>query len=97
MNATICQAIAVRKVVEFYYDGGIRRVEPHCHGVSSAGNEVLRGYQVGGYSESGQPVGWKLYSMAKIGTVTATESVFLSNRSGYNPNDSGMSYIHCRV
>ena len=48
MNTAICAAIKNRAVVEFYYNGGLRTVEPHCHGISTAGNEVLRGYQTGG-------------------------------------------------
>jgi len=50
MNLEICAAIRTRSVIQFYYDGGLRTVEPHCHGVSKDGNELLRGYQTGGYS-----------------------------------------------
>lgn len=34
MNALLCRAIRERRIVRFYYDGGIRDVEPHCHGCS---------------------------------------------------------------
>ena len=66
MNQTICVAIRERKVVSLRYSGGLRSVEPHCHGISTAGNEVLRGYQIGGHSQSGIRVGWKLFDVSMM-------------------------------
>ncbi|RIK78949.1 hypothetical protein DCC62_06595 [candidate division KSB1 bacterium] len=97
MNAQICAAIRSRAIVELYYEGGKRRVEPHCHGISMAGKEVLRAFQTAGFSESGQPVGWKLFEVAKIISFSQTGATFLNNRQEYNPNDHGMRRIHCRV
>lgn len=97
MNTAICSAIRSRAVTQFYYDGGLRTVELHCHGTSSAGNEVVRGYQTGGYSSSGEPVGWKLFDVAKISGLRQTGVVFQVNRPGYNPSDSAMQYVHCHV
>ena len=97
MNANICEAIRSREVIRFYYDGGIRIVEPHCHGISLAGHEVLRGYQSGGYSQSGRPAAWKLFEVAKISSLQRTGDIFATNRSGYNPNDKGMTQVHCHV
>ena len=97
MNTEICAAIRARAVVQFYYDGGLRTVEPHCHGVSKNGNELLRGYQTGGYSQSRSPIGWKLFSVSKISSLQKTGEKFPSNRADYNPNDRGMKSICCRV
>lgn len=97
MNTAICAAIRDRAVVEFYYNGGTRTVEPHCHGISTAGNEVLRGYQTGGYSSSGDPVGWRMYLVGDISGLRQTGATFPVNRPGYNPDDPGMSSIHCCV
>lgn len=97
MNTNICAAIAKRAVIQFYYDGGTRTVEPHCHGTSRSGNEVLRGYQIAGHSESGNSVEWKLYDASKISSLVDTGKTFLDNRPGYNPSDKGMSSIHCHV
>src|SRR4051794_17155342 len=97
MTQTICQAIATRAVVEFSYDGGSRTVEPHCHGVSTAGNEVLRGYQTAGYSESGNPIAWKLFDVSKIEGLSVTNRTFDQNRPGYNPDDKAMTTVHCHV
>jgi len=97
MNAMICSAIRSRQVLRFSYDGGWRTVEPFCHGISTAGNEVLRGYQTGGYSESGNPVGWKLFQVSKIASPTPTGQTFSGARPGYNPNDAAMTSVHCHV
>ncbi len=97
MNTAICAAIKSQAVVEFYYDGGFRTVEPHCHGISTAGNEVLRGYQTGGYSRSGNPVDWKLFVVAEISHLRQTGATFSANRPGYNPADRGMRSVHCHV
>lgn len=97
MNRVICDAIRRRAVIAFTYDGGRRVVEPHCHGVSSAGNEVLRGFQTGGSSGSGEPVGWKLFEVAKIQRLRPQGSTFAAARPGYTPADSAMDHIHCHV
>ena len=34
MNQEIIEAIENKNLVEFYYDGELRVVEPHCYGLS---------------------------------------------------------------
>lgn len=97
MNQAISKAIQNRQVLQFSYQGGIRTVEPHCLGVSSTGKEVLRAFQTGGYSESGNPVGWKLFSVAEMSAISTTGARFVSNRPHYNPNDSAMTLIYAHV
>lgn len=97
MKRSICDAIRARAMVRFSYDGGSRIVEPYCHGVSTTGSEVLRGYQTGGYSSSGNPVGWRLFEVAKLSGFRQTSQTFNRNRSGYNPHDEGMVSVHCHV
>ena len=97
MNTAICAAISKRAIVEFTYHDGSRTVEPHAHGTSTAGKEVLRGYQTGGASRSGKPEDWKLYVVADIINFRETADTFSQNRPGYNPNDEGMSPVHCHV
>ena len=94
----ICQAIRGRLVIRFRYDGGgYRTAEPHCYGTSTAGNEVLRAFQTGGASVSGQPVGWKMFDVSKMSSISLTNSSFIGSRPGYNPNDRNMISIHCRL
>ncbi len=97
MNTMICAAIKARSVVQFYYDGGLRTVEPHCHGISRAGKELLRAYQTAGYSKSGNPVPWRLFEVAKITGLQTLSQTFTKNRPKYNPNDRSMQQVHCHV
>lgn len=97
MNQTMCEAINSRQVIRFNYKGGLRTVEPFCHGMSTAGNEVLRGYQTGGYSESGEPVEWKLFRVSEMSNLEMTDEHFSGIRPGYNPHDSAMTTVHCHV
>lgn len=97
MNQDICSAIKSRRVLHFYYGGGYRRAEPFCYGVSRANNEVLRAYQVGGYSGSGNAVGWKLFEVGEMSNIEITDEQFNGARSGYNPNDLHMKQIYCCV
>lgn len=97
MNTAICAAIRARAVLNFHYDGGRRTVEPHCHGMSRADNEVLRGYQTAGYSKSGKPTTWKLFEVSEITGLTQTGATFTTNRPGYDPDDEHMTTVHCRV
>lgn len=95
MNSNICDAIENQYVIEFYYEGELRIVEPHCYGLSSKGNEIVRGYQIGGYSSSGK-MGWKLYDLSKITGLTVTFNTFHAE-TGYKPGDSAMSTIFCEL
>ncbi len=97
MSSSVCEAISERSVVEFEYDGAIRVVEPHCHGQTKAGKEMVRAYQTDGYSKSGPVEGWKLYDVAKIVGLKRTGASFADNRPNYNPNDIHLIYVHCRV
>jgi hypothetical protein len=81
----------------FVYDGFSRVVEPYCHGVSHPGNEVLRGFQTGGGSGSGRPVGWKLFEVDKMMGVTVGTVAFVPSRHDYNPADPAMARICCHV
>ena len=93
--AKIKQAITNKKIIEFFYDGKQRIVEPYLIGTTSTGKQSLRAYQIGGHSNSKMP-SWKMFSIMKISNVKVTENTF-SKRSDYNPNDRGMNQILHRV
>ena len=96
MNSEICRAIEGYNLVEFEYDGGKRIVEPHCHGVTTAGNEGLRAFQVDGYSSSGK-LGWKMFDLSKASDIQVSDQTFASPRQGYKKGDRGMSTIYCEL
>lgn len=92
MNNKVINAIEKQYLIELTYDGEIRVVEPHCYGLTTAGNEGLRAYQVDGYSSSGT-MGWKMYDLSKANSITILKDRFDSPRSGYRKGDRGMSRI----
>lgn len=97
IRASLCSAIKTRRVIEFYYHGGFRAAEPFCLGVTVSGeadNESLLCYQVGGYSEFGNPVGWKLYRASEIEDLEATNERFSGDRPGYDPDNLEMLTIY---
>lgn len=93
MNSTLCQAIREKRILSFTYDGYARVVEPHCHGITTAGNEALRCYQVSGGSASGTVPGWHMMTTDKIVGLTVSPSLFANARPGYRTGDRGMSTI----
>ncbi len=95
MNTKICEAINRRRIIQFYYEGELRIVEPHCHGLTTAGNRGLRAFQTDGYSSSGT-MGWKMYDLSKVTAIKLLDS-FSGSRPGYKRNDRGMSIIYCEL
>ncbi len=92
MDSDIVNAIQNQNLIEFYYDGGNRTVEPHCYGITKAGNEGLRAYQVDGYSSSGK-MGWKMFDLDKARSIQILDETFSGARQGYKKGDKGMSSI----
>jgi hypothetical protein len=96
MNMQIVDAIENQQIIEFYYDGESRTVEPHCYGLTTAGNEGLRAFQTGGYSSSGK-LGWKMYDMGKAESIIIIGNYFKGPRPGYQTGDKGMSKIYAEL
>lgn len=94
---TIASAIESRKILSFNYEGGQRFVEPYCYGRNHKGNELLRAYQIRGFSRSDTPTGWKLFRVDKISNLKADNTAFGGLRPRYNPNDSAMEIVYCRI
>jgi hypothetical protein len=84
----ICEAIQKRLLLEFRY-GGL--------GVSTRGVEVLRAIQVGGSSNSGGFGYGKLWTVEQITALRITTETFPADDPNYNPEDSAMKSIHCRI
>jgi len=98
--AAICSAIKSRRIIEFYYHGGYRTVEPFCLGLVLSGdadNESLICYQVGGFSELREVVGWKLYRASEMEDLAITREQFSGDRPGYDQNNVDMAKIYCSV
>jgi hypothetical protein len=92
----LCRAITEKYLVQFKYDGRLRIVEPFCCGISTAGNYVLRGFQIRG-SDKTKPLCWRLYELADISQMSITRHNFKGKRQGYNSEDPTMTKIFCRI
>ena len=93
---TLIDAIKNLNLLQIDYNGGTRIVEPHCYGVTTAGNEGLRVYQVDGYSSTSQ-MGWKMFDMSNASNVILLDRKFSGPRLGYKRNDKGMSKIFAQL
>jgi hypothetical protein len=90
-----------RRIVGLRYDDeedpggkGQRWVEVYCYGVSKAGNDVIRVYQVGGDTKTIQP-GWKLFRVDRMLDFQKLGGTFNEPRPLFNPNgDRSMIRIY---
>lgn len=97
LKPELCEAIAGRQVIRFYYEGGFRSAEPYIYGLSEAGIEFLLCYQISGVSSSDKPEGWKRLRVEKIEELIISTDTFAENQPEYDPNDAVIKTIHCRV
>jgi hypothetical protein len=96
MLQTIIDAIRNHQVLAFSYSGLERLIEPHAVGISRAGNQVLRCYQIrGGHITPGHD--WDLCELEKIRDLRITGSIFLSPRPGYKRGDRHMTEIYAQL
>jgi hypothetical protein len=91
MNSSISIAIRERLKLQLIYDWGHRVVEPHAYGVGEEGQELLRVYQVGGASQSNEPIGWKLFRVDEIRSLQVLSETFSGARPGYKRGDKAMT------
>lgn len=91
---TALSAMNSGKCLELAYDGFNRLVEVHAVGHSTAGNDCMRVYQVEGGSVSGERQGWKMMVFDKAFTARVSNVASEAPRSGYAPNDKGMTTIY---
>jgi hypothetical protein len=90
-------AIAALRRLIFEYGGHIRVVDPYCYGIGPRGNELMRAIQVAGTSASGGFGFGKLWNLADMQHVRVSDECFTPDDPHYNPNDSAMTTILCRV
>jgi predicted DNA-binding transcriptional regulator YafY len=96
MHPEIYTAIHERRRLRFTYDSGTRVVEPYAYGVGDGGRELLRAYQISGFSRSRER-GWKLFHVDEMTDITLLEGTFEGPRLGYMRNDPSMTKIYCEL
>lgn len=87
----ICAAIREKKVIQFRYKMELRTVEPHTLGYRKGELELCA------WQTSGQKPGFRDFHVSKLSGLTTTAATFATARRGYNPNDSTMDRILCRL
>jgi hypothetical protein len=93
LELDICDAISRRCLIAFDYDGIRRVAQPYCHGFTRSGAETMRAVEVGG---RGRAFG-KLWTVAKMQNLRLSSDRFAPDDPDYNPDDSALAEIHCRV
>ncbi len=84
MRDQLTAAIEQRKIVEFTYQGHVRRVQPAAYGVGNRkGKETLHAYQVGGTSQRGDLPHWRNFNVEQISDLAVLDEVFGPNPPGY--------------
>ena len=91
MENAIVAAVTNRQCLRIWYEPGWRIVEPHAFGIGSAGQFLLRVYQVEGANASGENVDWKLMRLDRIKSVSVLGDKFFNPRPGYKLNDKAMT------
>jgi len=100
IRGTLWASIQARRIIEFCYHGGYRTVEPFALGIvryGNADNESLLCYQIGGYSDLNETVGWKLYRTSEMEDISVSREQFSGDRPGYDPDKIDMVKIYCCI
>lgn len=100
-KSDIMNALRKRRIVELNYDDeedpggkGKRWIQMYCYGVSKAGNDVVRVYQVGGDTKTIQP-GWKLFRTDRMENMRTLSGTFDEAKPLFNPTgDKDMIRIY---
>lgn len=94
---SLCDAVASRRLVQFYSNGGTRVVEPHMVARNEADHYALSGWFLRGHSETGGQ-GWREYLLSDISNVVVLAEEFSGSRAGYNPSGGKIfPHVVCRI
>ena len=93
----ILQAIKVRRLAAFRYEGKPRIAEIHSYGIMAGrGHEVASGFQTAGYSRKGRLPGWRLFNIERMTEFTLTTRTF-NVRPGYTPDDKRFRKLIAKI
>jgi hypothetical protein len=96
MRQTIISAIRNREHLSFTYSGFTRVVQPAAIGVTSAGNDAVRCYQVeGGHVTPGHE--WDLCVLSGISGLRLTGKRFEGVPPGYRKGDKHLNPIYAEL
>ena len=79
MEKLILEAIANKRLIEFYYRNLPRIAEPHVYGVTNGARQVL-GYQTGGQSSNGGLPDWRRFDLNQMSRLAILPQTFPGRR-----------------
>lgn len=86
----VYNAVRDKAVVMFCYDDGKERtVEAHGVEIRSGGKRLLIGYQVAGFTKSGDIVGWRAFDIRRISHFRRTGETFTEARRAPTTTEAG--------
>jgi hypothetical protein len=96
MEDTLKKAIRERHIISFEYEGRSRIVCPTKIGTLHNNNYAIEGYQIGGYSKTGRPPQWRLYTVNGIRNIKVGNG-FNSVGREYKRTDKRFDSIEERI
>lgn len=87
MESVLVAAIEGRRLVSFWYDPGVRVVEPHALGYGSRGQLLLRAFQIEGASATRRYFNWKLFRLDRMRDASLPGGAFSAARPEYKRDD----------
>jgi hypothetical protein len=97
MYLDIYEAIEHRHLIQVYYGGYFRIIEPHIYGNDINGTDVLKAYQVAGANELGRHVGWRWFKVSKIDSIKVLPTAFPASRSSEGVRERALQRVYCEV
>jgi predicted DNA-binding transcriptional regulator YafY len=91
------EALKARSVVTFTYKGQARTVEPHALGKANDDKPALLAWQTAGGSNTEPPPGWRVFIVAEITDLKATERNFEKPRDDYRAKARGLKTVEAEV
>ena len=88
----IYQAIKDKQRLSFVYNEKERISEPQCCGKGNAGNDLVRMHMLRGGSRTEQ-----LFEVAQIKSLKVLNEFFDKPGPNYNPEDSAIKIIYCKL
>lgn len=92
-----CEALKAKRRIEINYSGRDRVVEVHAAGYTRDEKPIMRVWQVGGGSASGDFSGWKLLRLDEITSSTMLGDKSDAPRPGYRKGDPAIKNILCEI
>jgi hypothetical protein len=98
IGSQISRAIAEKKLIEIWYKGHNRVVEPHDFGVQK-GVERLLGYQLRSSRAAfgKDTVGWRLFDLASIKSIVVLDMPFKGSRRTAQQEHHSWDIVYARV